>query len=252
MMVRSTSVVSPDISSRTFLPVFVDNSRTRRGMRWNTEPTGCARMDMTLSFSSRVWWMTSSRICARRPLISSESPCTIWPSMACAMTSSPTMLTTRSILSRSTRVVVARFGRRCRSPPPASLRPLRRLSAADAPRPAARCRQRAGRLDAAGVSSDSTSDPLVHERRRPQRIVFDDLELAVADHELENVVDCRAAHRSVACRSSRYRAGRAQCRRAAAGARSGDEVELAELAQLAQNVERLVGVPEHLRPSAGT
>ena len=37
------------------LGVLVESSRTRRGMRWNTAPTGCARIDMTLSFSSRVW-----------------------------------------------------------------------------------------------------------------------------------------------------------------------------------------------------
>ena len=54
MMVRSTSVFSPYIASRTFLPVFIDSSRTSRGMRWNTDETGCVRIDMTLSLSSRV------------------------------------------------------------------------------------------------------------------------------------------------------------------------------------------------------
>ena len=54
MIVLSTSVVSPTISSRTFLPVLADSSRTSRGMRWNTDFTGWARIDMTLSLSSRV------------------------------------------------------------------------------------------------------------------------------------------------------------------------------------------------------
>ena len=52
--VLSTSVFSPCISSWTFLPVLVASSRTRRVMRWNTVFTGCARMDITLFFSSRV------------------------------------------------------------------------------------------------------------------------------------------------------------------------------------------------------
>ncbi len=54
MIDRSTSVFSPDISRRTFLDVFPASSRTSRGMRWNTAFTGCARIDMTLSLSSRV------------------------------------------------------------------------------------------------------------------------------------------------------------------------------------------------------
>ncbi|MNY37148.1 hypothetical protein D3C86_1716860 [compost metagenome] len=47
--VLSTSVSSPDVTRRTRLPVISATSRTRRGMRWNTDFTGWARMAMTLS-----------------------------------------------------------------------------------------------------------------------------------------------------------------------------------------------------------
>src|SRR5258708_4765717 len=107
MTVLSTSVFSPFISSWIFFDVLVASSRTRRVMRWNTVFTGCARIDITLFFSSVVWGKTSSIRCATRLMISGGSSWTTCPSMACAMTISPTMLTTPSILSSSTRIVVA-------------------------------------------------------------------------------------------------------------------------------------------------
>ena len=42
------------MTRRTFLPVCAASSRTRRGMRWNTDLTGCARIAMTLSCRLRV------------------------------------------------------------------------------------------------------------------------------------------------------------------------------------------------------
>ena len=47
--VLSTSVCSPSVTRRTDLPVRAATSRTRRGMRWNTDFTGCARIAITLS-----------------------------------------------------------------------------------------------------------------------------------------------------------------------------------------------------------
>ena len=49
MTVLSTSVPSPSVTRRTCLPVMAATSRTRRGMRWNTDLTGWARMAITLS-----------------------------------------------------------------------------------------------------------------------------------------------------------------------------------------------------------
>ena len=46
---RFAGHLEPDL-----LDVLVESSRTSRGMRWNTAPTGWARIDITLSFSSRV------------------------------------------------------------------------------------------------------------------------------------------------------------------------------------------------------
>ncbi len=54
MIVRSTSVSSPDVTSWTRLPVAPSSSRTRRLIRRNTAFTGCARIAMTLSCRSRV------------------------------------------------------------------------------------------------------------------------------------------------------------------------------------------------------
>ena len=73
MMVLSTSVVSPNISIWTFLPVFADSSRTSRGIRWNTELTGWARIAMTLSFRPRVWRTRSDRMLEIRALVLSGS-----------------------------------------------------------------------------------------------------------------------------------------------------------------------------------
>src|ERR1051325_618807 len=105
MMVLSTSVVSPTISIETFLPVLADSSRTSRGIRWNTELTGWARIAITLSFRPRVWRTRSDRMFEiRAPVCSGNSSMTCC-SMAWAITSSPTMFTTRSIFSSSTRMV---------------------------------------------------------------------------------------------------------------------------------------------------
>ena len=83
------------------------------------------------------------------------------------------------------------------------------------------------------------------ERRR--RVGFDDFDLAIAGHELEDFLDLRARRRGP------QRAGPADIRAVGLDLRQmrqriglGDEIELAELAQLAQDVERLVGLPQHL------
>ncbi len=49
MIVRSTSVSSPEVISWTRLPVAPSSSRISRLMRRNTARTGCARIAMTLS-----------------------------------------------------------------------------------------------------------------------------------------------------------------------------------------------------------
>ncbi len=61
MTVLSTSVASPSVTRRTDLPVIAATSRTSRGIRWNTDFTGWARIAMTLSWISRVSCSSSSR-----------------------------------------------------------------------------------------------------------------------------------------------------------------------------------------------
>ena len=51
---------SPSVTRRTCLPVRSATSRTRRGMRWNTDFTGWARIAITLSWISRVSCSRSS------------------------------------------------------------------------------------------------------------------------------------------------------------------------------------------------
>ncbi len=56
MIVLSISVFSPIVSSVIFLPVLVASSRTRRGVRGNTDFTGCARIghDRVLQLARRL------------------------------------------------------------------------------------------------------------------------------------------------------------------------------------------------------
>src|SRR6478752_4051631 len=84
--------------------------------------------------------------------------------------------------------------------------------------------------------------------RNRRRLILDNGKIAIADYELENCVD--GAARGV----GPQRRGPGDVRliglkvgewRQAAQIR--DKIELTEAAQLAQNIERLVGVPQHLR-----
>lgn len=99
--VLSSSVASPSTSIWTRLPVDASSSRTMRGTRLNTDFTGCARIAIALSCSSRVSWSRSaSSSTAARPLETSRCDSIDW-----VMTSSPTRSTSRSSFSRSTRIV---------------------------------------------------------------------------------------------------------------------------------------------------
>ena len=82
-----------------------------------------------------------------------------------------------------------------------------------------------------------------------RRLILDNGKIAIADHELENRVD--GAARGV----GPQRRGPGDIRLIGLNvgewrqaAQIGDKIELTEAAQLTQNVERLVGVPQHLRP----
>ncbi len=105
--VLSTSVPSPSVIRRACFLVWAATSRTSRGMRWNTDFTGWARMAMTLSWISRVSCSSSSKPTAMVDDRASPASWTRWASMAWLITSSPTRLMRRSTRSRSTRMVGA-------------------------------------------------------------------------------------------------------------------------------------------------
>ena len=91
--VLSTSVVSPLMSRRTFLPVSTARSRTSRGMRANTDLTGWVRMAMTPSCRLRACCVSSSMLRDRVGNLSVGSTDSCSASMDWLMTSSPTRLT---------------------------------------------------------------------------------------------------------------------------------------------------------------
>ena len=98
--VLSSSVLSPETSSRTCFPVLAVNSRKMRGTRLKTEPIGWARIAIADSWMSRVNPSSSaSSSVAARP--SPASRCAI---IAWAMTSSPTASINLSSLPSSIRI----------------------------------------------------------------------------------------------------------------------------------------------------
>ena len=168
MTVLSTSVLSPSVTRRTGLPVMSATSRTMRGMRWNTDFTGCARIAMTLSWISRV---SCSQLVEAHVddggALRARFSMTLCDSIAWLMTSSPTRSIRRSTRSRSTRIVVAGGGVVLRSCawPRRSLRGGRsRL------RRAARRRRPAAptllAISAAATAASTSSDAASASRRR--------------------------------------------------------------------------------------
>ncbi len=103
--VLSTSVDSPSVTKCADFCARSEASRTMRAMRWNSGFTGCARIAITFSWISRVRLRRSVRLVINWPPLPKPASWTHWVSTAWLITSSPTMLMSRSTSSRSTRTV---------------------------------------------------------------------------------------------------------------------------------------------------
>ena len=102
--VLSSSVCSPESCSSIFLPSRFDRSRTRRGKRLNTVPTGNMRTRMTLSCSSRMFVSSCARPDRSRSACMPSKCLLSWLSIDWVITISPTVFSSSSIFSMATRI----------------------------------------------------------------------------------------------------------------------------------------------------
>ena len=102
MMVRSSSVSAPSISSLICFWVAWDMSRTTRGSLFQTVPMGCMRVFITPSCSSEV---IRFRCCELAPNAASAWRMAYWRIWLRESTSSPTRFISLSSIATSTRMV---------------------------------------------------------------------------------------------------------------------------------------------------
>ena len=171
--------------------------------------------------------------------------------MAWEITSSPTMLTTRSMRSSSIRVVVAP-GLVAAERPPLAASGCSAGAAGAARRGRSRAgRQRSGSLlrrDRRGVGDLGNLGNLddLDDLGGRRGVGFHDLEIAVADHEFEHLVDLRARRRGLQ-RAGPPDIGSVRLHLGQRGHLAGlrHQFELTQLAQLADKIERLVRLLQH-------
>ena len=107
MMVRSSSVSLPSITSWTCLPRSCAMSCTIRGNFAQTLPMGCMRVFITLSCNSVVMVLIRCAALSNVGSLACEVNCTIWLR---ASTSSPTRFISLSSWVTSTRMAVSETG----------------------------------------------------------------------------------------------------------------------------------------------